>query len=50
MKFSAFSSFIQNLTFHHFKRQLKILSFIFAFGFSDFLLKKPAEKKEQPGP
>jgi hypothetical protein len=50
MSFSAFSSFLQKLTFQHSKRQLKSLPFVPAFGFSAFRLVKPAEKQEQTGP
>jgi hypothetical protein len=49
MSFSIFSSFLQKLTFQRFKSQLKSLSFVLAFGFSAFRLKKSAEKHEQTG-
>jgi hypothetical protein len=47
MSFSAFSSFLQKLVFQRFKSQLKILSFIFIFCFSNFQLKKSADNKKQ---
>jgi hypothetical protein len=50
MSFSAFSSFLQTLTFQRSKSQLKILPFVSAFGFSAFRLKKTSEKQEQTGP
>jgi hypothetical protein len=50
MSFSAFSSFLQKLTFQRYKSQLKNLSFVPTSGFSAFRLKKPAEKQEQTGP
>jgi hypothetical protein len=46
MSFSDFSSFIQKLTFQHFKSQLKNLPFVPASGFSAFRLEKAAEKQE----
>jgi hypothetical protein len=47
MSFSAFSSFLHKLTFQRFKSQLKNLSFVSAFNFSAFRLKKSAKKHEQ---
>jgi hypothetical protein len=47
MSFSVFSLFLQKLAFQRSKSQLKNLPFIPDFGFSDFPLKKPAEKQEQ---
>jgi hypothetical protein len=49
MSFSSFSLFLQKLAFQRSKRQLKSLSFVPAFGFSAFRLKKPAKKQEQTG-
>jgi hypothetical protein len=46
MSFSAFNSFIQKLTFQHYKSQLKNLSFIFVFTFSVFPLEKLARKQK----
>jgi hypothetical protein len=50
MIFSAFSSFLQELTFQCSKNEFKSLPFISAFGFLAFQLKKPPEKKKQTGP
>jgi hypothetical protein len=50
MSFSAFSLFLQKLAFQYSKSQLKSFSFVSAFGFSAFRLKKPAEKQKQTGP
>jgi hypothetical protein len=47
MIFSAFSLFFQKFAFQRYKSQLKSLSFVPAFNFSTFRLKKSAEKQEQ---
>jgi hypothetical protein len=50
ISFLAFGSFPPKLTFQRYKSQLKKLSFVTAFVFSDFRLKKSAEKEEQIEP
>jgi hypothetical protein len=47
MRFSIFSSFLQKFAFQRSKSQLKYLSFISAFTFLTFQLKKPTEKQKQ---
>jgi hypothetical protein len=46
MSFSALKSFFQKLAFQRSKNQLKSLPFVSAFSFSNFQLKKPAEKQK----
>jgi hypothetical protein len=49
MRFSVFSSFLQNLVFQRFKSKLKNYLFISAFDFSAFQLQKSAKKEKQTG-
>jgi hypothetical protein len=47
MSFSAFSSFLQKLTFQPFKTQLKNLSFIATINFSAFQLKNQLKNRNK---